>query len=168
MSDYLLTIAAEWDREPCRCTLTDRGTDSLGCEIHDDGKNDGSNLDCADCGESPSRLRAVRGLPPVADPAAVGHPMNTAPSAAARAAGAGWPADPLLVLVAARWALSRAMLPRANGSRHLESCRNARVNSQWFECSKDCSRAQVTLFCLERLADGLELTAVVQLRLEAV
>jgi hypothetical protein len=36
MSDYLLTIAAQLNGEPeCRCTDTDRGTDTLGCPSHD-------------------------------------------------------------------------------------------------------------------------------------
>lgn len=29
-------IADHLDREPCRCADTDRGTDTLGCEYHDD------------------------------------------------------------------------------------------------------------------------------------
>ncbi len=36
MSDYLLTYAAQLDREPrCTCVSTDRGTDTLGCDRHD-------------------------------------------------------------------------------------------------------------------------------------
>lgn len=35
MSDYLLSVAADLDREPCTCTATDRGTDTLGCPEHD-------------------------------------------------------------------------------------------------------------------------------------
>lgn len=34
MTDYLLTIAADLDREPCRCVETDRGTDDSGCHEH--------------------------------------------------------------------------------------------------------------------------------------
>ncbi len=44
MSDYLLTIAEQISNEPsCTCTLTDRGTDTLGCELHDDHRPTGSS-----------------------------------------------------------------------------------------------------------------------------
>jgi hypothetical protein len=35
MTDFLPTYAAQLDAEPdCRCTSTDRETDTLGCELH--------------------------------------------------------------------------------------------------------------------------------------
>jgi hypothetical protein len=37
MSDFLLALAAQLDAEPeCRCVETDRGTDTLGCPLHDE------------------------------------------------------------------------------------------------------------------------------------
>lgn len=35
MTDYLTAYAAQLDAEPeCRCTTTDRQTDTLGCALH--------------------------------------------------------------------------------------------------------------------------------------
>jgi hypothetical protein len=60
-------------------------------------------------------------------------------------AAAACPSDPLDVIDGLRWALSRSMKSRANGTLHLDSCRNARVNASWFECQKECTHAQILL-----------------------
>ncbi len=47
MTDFILAYAAALDAEPsCRCAETDRGTDTLGCALHDDARRcqDGQHL----------------------------------------------------------------------------------------------------------------------------
>lgn len=55
------------------------------------------------------------------------------------------PSDPSVIMAGLRRYLYRSMKPRANGTRHLDSCRNARVNATWFECQKECLDAQMLL-----------------------
>lgn len=55
------------------------------------------------------------------------------------------PSDPSVIMAGLRRYLYRSMKPRANGTRHLDSCRNARVNATWFECQKECTHAQTLL-----------------------
>jgi hypothetical protein len=55
------------------------------------------------------------------------------------------PSDPIAVIDGLRWALDRSMKARANGTQHLDSCRNARVNASWFACQRECTYAQILL-----------------------
>lgn len=55
------------------------------------------------------------------------------------------PSDPRELVAGFCRALRKATKPRADGSRHLDGCRNARVNSQWFACQDECTDAQVLL-----------------------
>jgi hypothetical protein len=66
------------------------------------------------------------------------------------------PSDPAQIVAALRRWLYRSMKPRANGTRHLDSCRNARVNASWFECQKECTDAQVSLVWAERFLTAHE------------
>lgn len=58
---------------------------------------------------------------------------------------AACPADPCELIAGFRLMLWRAMKPRANGTRHLDSCRNARINATWFACQPECEQAQILL-----------------------
>lgn len=52
MSDSLLTYAAQFDGEPaCRCTTTDKGTDTLGCDRHEQPALDADVLAALEAGE---------------------------------------------------------------------------------------------------------------------
>lgn len=53
--------------------------------------------------------------------------------------------DLLSIIGSFHKALHKAMKPRANGTMHLDTCRNARVNSQWFPCQDECTEAQALL-----------------------
>ena len=67
--------------------------------------------------------------------------------------------------VVAKWALVWR-----NGTWHLPTCLDSKVNSQIQGCSKKCQRSQVAMAWTERLVGGLERPADEQprqLRLEA-
>lgn len=67
------------------------------------------------------------------------------PQAPAEIVARECPTDPGEIIAGYQRALSKAMKPRADGGRHLDTCRNARVNSQWFRCQDECTDAQVML-----------------------
>lgn len=48
--------------------------------------------------------------------------------------------------------LRKAMRSRANGTRHLDSCRNVHVNASWYPCSDPCREAQDVLLDVARRA----------------
>lgn len=71
--------------------------------------------------------------------------LDLLPSTPEALAAALCPSDPAEVVAAAGWALDKAMVERADGSRHLRTCLDSHVNSRKLGCSQDCERAQVAL-----------------------
>ena len=55
------------------------------------------------------------------------------------------PDDAPGIMAALAHRLYWSMKSRANGTRHLDSCRNARVNATWFPCQDECTDAQTLI-----------------------
>ena len=90
----------------------------------------------------------------------------TAPSAVARATGAGCPAEARLIRALHR-ALFLALVPKRDGSRHDRNCREARVNSVRYPCSDVCAFATGALLLAQDWESEHADEAPRQLRLEA-